>query len=70
MSKSIASKVHIVFARATRRSELVMLGIFDSMEGAHQFIDRINTPYQSCLEIHTVPTNQCAPEHYWNAANP
>ena len=70
MHKSIGSKVHIVFVRAPRRPELVMLGIFDSMERANQFIDRVNTPYRSFLEIHTLPTNAPVPQDYWMASNP
>lgn len=66
MSQTIGSKIYIVFARAIPHpSELEMLGIFDSMECAHQFLDRAPSPQCRRLEIHTRVMNGSTTDPFW-----
>jgi hypothetical protein len=66
MSQTIGSKVYIVFARATPGPcELEMLGIFDSMERANQFLDRAPSPQCRRLEIHTRNVNESTTDPFW-----
>lgn len=66
MSQTTDSKVYIVFARAVSRpSELEMLGIFDSMERAHQCLDRAPSPQCRRLEIHTRTVNESTTDPFW-----
>lgn len=66
MNQTIGSKAYIVFARTIRRpSALEMLGIFDSMERANQFLDRAPSPQCRRLEIHTRTVNESTTDPFW-----